>query len=105
MLTEESTRHFFAGASHLLTQQTETLERQVSHFYNDLQCRLAIFQALKRYLDRDLARDFNLFDYIEPNENRLSDIMADLLRSDGPHGQGSIFLEAFLQLNSNDAAA
>ena len=30
MLTEESTSHFFTGDSHLLTQQTETLERQVS---------------------------------------------------------------------------
>jgi hypothetical protein len=58
MWTEESTRHLFAGASHLLTQQTETLERQVSHFYNDLQCRLATFQALQRYLDRDLVLRF-----------------------------------------------
>jgi hypothetical protein len=29
MLTEESTSHFFTGATHLLTQPTETLESQV----------------------------------------------------------------------------
>jgi hypothetical protein len=98
VVTDESTRGFFEGASHLLTQQTETLERQVSHLFHDLQFRLATFQELKSYLDRDLASDFNIFDYIAPDENHLSQIIADLLRPDGPHGQSSIFLEAFLQL-------
>ena len=98
MLTDESTKRFFDGASHLLIQQTDTLERQVSHFFTDLQFRCATFRELKGYLDRNLASDFNIFDYIAPDENRLSKIIADLLRPDGPHGQSSIFLEAFLQL-------
>ena len=98
VLTDESTKRFFDGASHLLIQQTDTLERQVSHFFTDLQFRCATFRELQGYLDRNLANDFNIFDYIAPDENRLSKIIADLLRPDSPHGQSSIFLEAFLQL-------
>lgn len=39
---------------------------------------------------------FNVFDFIRPNENRVSDILRDLLDPRGSHGQGPRFLEAFL---------
>jgi hypothetical protein len=42
------------------------------------------------------APDFNVFDFIAPSENILSDIVASLLNPDGSHGQGSLFLEILL---------
>lgn len=55
-----------------------------------------------RLLYRDqLAPDFNPFDFIEPNEMRLSRILACLLNPKGTHGQGGRFL--FLFLASLDA--
>lgn len=64
------------------------------------------FTALRAKLDdaresiREYARlhapRFNVFDYIRPDENRLSDILADLLNPEGSHGQGEEFLKLFL---------
>jgi hypothetical protein len=36
--------------------------------------------------------------YIRPDENRLSDIISDLLDPTGTHGQGSVFLHGFLEM-------
>ncbi len=47
------------------------------------------------YLPR-LAPDFNMFDFIEPDEMRLSKILAWLLDPRGTHGQGGLFLHLFL---------
>jgi hypothetical protein len=46
-------------------------------------------------LDRQLARRFNAFRYISPNELRLSYIISDLLNPQGVHGQGNVFLRTF----------
>jgi hypothetical protein len=58
----------------------------------------AIMQAhaTRRTSDVRLASQFNIFDYIRPNENALSDILVDLLSPAGTHGQGSRFLRQFL---------
>ena len=42
------------------------------------------------------AEEFGVFDYISPDENRLSDIIADMLNPTGAHGQGDAFLRLFL---------
>jgi hypothetical protein len=53
--------------------------------------------AKNLYLDR-LAPDYNVFDFIEPDEMRLSKIIAWLLNPDQTHGQGSLFLRLFCEL-------
>lgn len=67
----------------------------------------AFFREAHRYLTRAMRRqkldaikhasDFNLVDLIEPDENRLSDVLADLLNPTGKHGQGDLFLRQFLK--------
>jgi len=49
-------------------------------------------EARQRKADRLQASRFNVFDLIEPDENKLSDILADLLDPQGRHGQGDRFL-------------
>lgn len=51
----------------------------------------------KRIDDLRLASDFNVFDYIQPDELKLSRIIADLLDPKGSHGQQRICLEAFVE--------
>ena len=51
----------------------------------------------KRKINRYLASDFNVFDYIQPDELKLSRIIADLLDPKGSHGQQRICLEAFVE--------
>ena len=48
-------------------------------------------------MDRVAATRFSVFRYFKRNENIISGIFADLLRADGSHGQGTIFLRLFLE--------
>ena len=48
-------------------------------------------------MDRVAATRFSVFWYFKRNENILSGIFADLLRADGSHGQGAMFLDLFLE--------
>jgi hypothetical protein len=66
-------------------------------FFNSLNAELSPYREAKRRADRQQAPDFNVFSHIRPDENRLSDILADLLDPRGSHGQGSLFLILFLQ--------
>ena len=54
-------------------------------------------EVQQRRRDKRLATGFNVFDLIEPDENKLSDILADLLDPKGSHGQGDLFLRLLLQ--------
>ena len=51
---------------------------------------------MERELNRQLARQFNAFDYLRPDEQGLSKMIRDLLDPEGPHGQGQIFLRLLL---------
>ena len=51
----------------------------------------------KRENDRFEASDFNVFDYIQPDELKLSRIIADLLDPKSTHGQQRTFLTAFVE--------
>jgi hypothetical protein len=56
----------------------------------------AVRVARERYAIK-LSPEFNCFDYIYPDEMRLSEIIADLLNPKGKHSQGHSFLSAFLR--------
>lgn len=47
--------------------------------------------------DKLHAVRFNVFEYVEPDENRLSAILAELLNPKGAHGQGDVFLLLFAE--------
>lgn len=55
----------------------------------------ALIQARLAYADR-LALGFSPFQFIQPDEMRLSEIIAWMLNPKGSHGQGARFLEALL---------
>jgi hypothetical protein len=65
-------------------------------FYKAVKPRLDQFQAERQEMDRCEASRFNVFDYIDPDENCLSGIIHDLLDPSGKHGQGRLFLDSFL---------
>ena len=68
----------------------------LERFFNELAPRLEAAQALERELDAQLARRFNVLDYLRTDELGLSRIVADLLKPDGKHGQGATFLKILL---------
>ena len=70
---------------------------ETKRFFDELAPRLETARVLDRELDRNLARKFNVLDYLRTNELGLSRIIADLLDPKGSHGQGVLFLQAFLE--------
>jgi hypothetical protein len=74
------------------------IKRDLVDFFDSLSYRLKVFNSTKKKTDRFLSSDFNVFEYIKPNETDLSSILRDLLDPNGPHGQGDTFLVEFLAL-------
>ena len=91
------TERFFAE----LASRMETARRKerttYQRFFAELAPRLDTARALETELDRHLARRFNVFDYVKTDELGISHILRDLLDPQGPHGQGTMFLERFVE--------
>src|SRR5260370_30018815 len=68
----------------------------LQQFVQSLQYRIRLLAETRVHTDRLLATRHNVFGYIQPDENRLSDILRDLLDPAGPHGQGDAFLRQFV---------
>jgi hypothetical protein len=79
-------------------------ESELTQFLTDVGIRLERVNTKLRRIDRKLATGFNVFRLIEPSENRLSDIIADLLDPKGSHGQSETFLRLLFQRLSLPAA-
>ena len=69
---------------------------ELVQFFFDAEFRLKLAIASQQEIDQKLATGFNVFLLIEPDENKLSDILADLLNPAGKHGQRDQFLRLFL---------
>ncbi len=69
---------------------------ELEAYYRSLSSKL--LEAKLEDLETMIASRFSVFEYIQPDENRLSDIIADLLRPSGHHAQGDRFLRAFYEV-------
>ncbi len=82
----------------------DTIQKtKVDNFFSMLSFRLKNFMTAKKKLDLYLAIDFNVFNFIKPDENRLSDILSNLLDPSGSHGQNDMFLKEFLKVIELDS--
>jgi hypothetical protein len=70
-------------------------ELKLNHFFTILRERRKAFAENYAYFAPKLAPRFNLFDFIRPDEMRLSEILAMLLNPNGDHAQGDLFLKLF----------
>ena len=71
--------------------------RELEQFFAAAKYRVHLAERLRGELDKRLATGFNVFDLIEPDENKLSDVLADLLNPKGNHGQGDLFLRLLFE--------
>lgn len=91
------TERFFAELASRMEEARQKDRMTYQHFFAELEPRLDTARALESELDRHLARRFNVLDYVRTDELGLSNILADLLDPRGPHGQGTFFLERFVE--------
>ena len=59
--------------------------------------RLSLARELRHELNTYLAPDFSIFTYVAPDETCLSNLMAELFKPTGTHGQGDAFLRLFVK--------
>lgn len=81
-----------------MNREEEIYSNKLSNFFETLGFRYRIFEEFKKQTDRFLASEFNFIDIIEPDENKISDIIAYILEPYGIHGQGEIFIYQFLEI-------
>lgn len=70
---------------------------ELEQFFDDATYRVELAESMQRRMDLKLATRLNIFKVFEPDENKLSDILADLLDPKGSHGQGNLFLKGIFQ--------
>ena len=78
-------------------QEPEALAAGLGSFLTGLGAVIEGVKETQARMDRVAATQFSVFRYFKRNENIVSGIFADLLRADGSHGQGTTFLELFLE--------
>lgn len=88
--------NFFSDLAYHHENAMKNLENKLNNFFNELSFRAELFKQTKKQADRYLSSDFNVFDLIWPDENKLSDIIADILNTEGTHGQKEVFVEIFV---------
>ena len=72
-------------------------ESELEQFFSEMRRQVEGAQTQQRKLDREQTSGFNVFDLIEPDENKLSDVLAWLLNPKKSHGQGGLFLGLLLK--------
>jgi hypothetical protein len=75
-------------------------DKQVESFLKHVHGLLKGMRAAKASYAPRFAPDFNALRLLEPDENHLSVIIAELLKPSGRHGQGKLFWELFLKAMS-----
>ena len=100
----ERLQNFFDGLASDLAEELEAqrredeeLEAGLDVFFAGMAPAIAVAVQAQKVLDRVAATNFSMFHYFNEKEIRVSGILADLLRPDGSHGQGTTFLRLFLE--------
>src|ERR1700688_527905 len=93
-MDQHAVEEFFRSSKKLLLRHRHGLAENIREFTSTLQVKLVDC----RKADLFLAQDFNVFNFIQPNENRISDIFAWLLDPGGTHAQGETFLRHFVAM-------
>jgi hypothetical protein len=103
-VSERELEQFFGGISTRLNQAARApansfSRSQLDDFFCAARRHLDASEKVRLRHDKKRATGFNVFHFIKPDENRLSDVLAFLLDPKASHGQGDVFLRLmFVQL-------
>lgn len=74
------------------------MKEKIEAYFSSIGDKINIIRNANKEIELRDAPRFSVFDYIDTDENKLSDIIADFLNPNGKHGQGNLFLLEFLKL-------
>jgi hypothetical protein len=69
-----------------------------AEYFDSIAFRVELLRKTHQEYERTLSTKFNLLQYVNFGENRMSDILADLLSPVGNHGQTDLYLRLFIEL-------
>jgi len=101
-VTKRELEQFFGGIKPCLNPADHAPITPVSRIQLDVFFRAAAdhfdaYEKARLHHDKKQATGFNVFHFIEPDENRLSDVLAFLLDPKDSHGQGDLFLRLMFE--------
>lgn len=70
----------------------------IEYFFSNLSNQLRLLHRARSTYEPLLAPNFNVFRFLNKNENGLSHIIAELLDPQGSHAQGNMFLKNFIEI-------
>jgi hypothetical protein len=88
--------NFFSGFQTHYERHSKRYFGKLRTFFNDLSFNNKLFMLYKSQADKFLSKDFNIFDYLNTDENALSDYIGMILDPRGVHGQECLFLNIFI---------
>ncbi|WP_457642243.1 PDDEXK-like family protein [Persephonella sp.] len=94
---EEKLSKFFQSTKDTYKEINASYEEKLKAFFTKASIEYKAYKKIKKEIDRYLSTDFNLIEIIQPDENKISDVIKLLLEPDGVHGQGVLFLKIFLK--------
>lgn len=80
------------------------LERKLESFFHGLNAGLKVLREVRSAYNESMAFEFNSLNFLEPNENKISEIIAFFLDPHEAHGQKNNFLRIFLNTVLADSA-
>jgi hypothetical protein len=101
-VNQSELQQFFTDIGSLMARDSApsqfTDQKKLGRFFDAIRSRVEMAEKEQRQLDRKEATRFNVFNLIEPDENRLSDVLGSLLDPRGNHGQGDLFLRLLFEM-------
>ncbi len=101
MYTESDIISFFKRARETYNNYYDSYNKISRRFFRKARFEYELYKKVKKEIDKYLSTDFNFLDIIRPSEDKISDLIKILLEPNGIHGQGSIFLDLFLNQLKN----
>jgi hypothetical protein len=75
-----------------------TIQKQLDEFFVGIQAGVKSLKDVRSVYDERIAFDFNAISFFDPNENKISEIIAYFLDPQNSHGQKDKFLRCFVNI-------
>jgi hypothetical protein len=73
-------------------------ELKIIQLFSELNATLKSTREIRKAYNKQIAFEFNALEFIWPDENKISEILAYFLNPFGKHGQGNLFLKSFMEI-------
>ncbi|HOJ23707.1 MAG: PD-(D/E)XK nuclease family protein [Bacteroidales bacterium] len=70
---------------------------EIREFFNIIDSKITIIKQVRQYYGKELASNFNSFDFWDLDENKVSNIIAFFLNPNEKHEQADVYLKHFLK--------